>query len=426
MFSIVFRRKRANRKANRRIEHLRRKALAAAGLDEKDVNDSAARVILDEKLKELEKQHRAKGRKAGSAAVRSRVKAWRQGLRKRNGKQEGAVTAVAMDGNGAGDDDIVTSIASAITSGLSSPRQSGLNSVNNLAQHDEEPIDHPQIAGGSTNGAEAQTLTDTEPQSTTFFPPAYRPASVRSIPMVARSRHSVSPIDEPEHPPAVSEKTTAPGYYPAPTTEESESALLVAAQSDGKMPLPEASPDRTMAHIATDDKRLLERMRMGVSAPPARLRSFEDEQAGPSAPPVDVDEDGFERCDASPTAPKNDNDPDGSGDLPRPPRRLQYRGISHEAQDDTILRSSSSPQSDAAVSSAPPRLADEIISPSAPPMEDDDDDGIYVDTLSHSRTSSRRASHHAAADPAESVADQPADLRPVSTRDVTVLPVYRP
>lgn len=249
----------------------------------------------------------------------------------------------------------------------------------------------------------------------TYFPPAYRPASVRSLQMRPPPASSSSrpnqtsgtlPSDSPEgsgetdvttHSPR--EKTNAPGYYPAPATEDSEVALAVASRSDGKRRMDVAPPSdeeeeeaNRIRHIATDDKQVLERMRMGASAPPTQLTAgfagAGNEEEGPSAPEVEVDEQGFERHDPAilHVPPPLEEGEGSSSQFPRPPPQrpnLSYRLYSQDdlaaslGVDDHHLVPSAPPPAhpDHMAPSAPPlHLGEELSVPSAPAFPEDDHD----------------------------------------------------
>lgn len=248
--------------------------------------------------------------------------------------------------------------------------------------------------------------------STTYFPPAYRPASVRRYP----SEHSASGSstslpegsrDERRSDATGAEKTRAPGYYPAPTTVESEVALAVASRSDGKqrmrvpdIPIEEEADRSRMGHVATDDKRVLEQLRLGASAPPVQLDSLGDTD-GPSAPDVHVDEQGFEQVEPDSLPSPADLAPPVSlhPDLPAPPQSIRQRSISfrqtavdehdvgvHEQLDELNLLPSAPPaieapwQSD--IPSAPPLPEEEDEqAPFAPPFEMEGDDEEVIPNI---------------------------------------------
>nr|XP_019012280.1 uncharacterized protein I206_03126 [Kwoniella pini CBS 10737]OCF51061.1 hypothetical protein I206_03126 [Kwoniella pini CBS 10737] len=437
---IVLSRRKEHRKRKRAKERIRRKALAAAGIKEEDLNSSAKEAMFKEKLNELEAQHSAKKKKkSGQIGVaKSKVRVWNQriGMRRRkkaardenidDGEHEGEVRISAetereerneneedkpvedVDNQSPSpipsldehDDQAATSRSSSDITRRSSPGDDG-QSATSTSQIDNDL--HAQI-GGSANEAQQSIVP--------HFPPAYRPASVRSLP---RHTPSSSSSAGPSHPQTTSstdiyptivsgtEKTQAPGYYPAPATEDGEIALAIASRSEGKSRMIEpptteeededSEESARIRHIATDDKRVLERMRLGASAPPVNRESSGDGEAvdgaadGPSAPAVKVDQDGFEEVDetqlqVSSEPPYEITSFTGTGDLPEPPRlnsRLSSRlnGISSSLPLDTSHLLPSAPPTTQAldlsldIPSAPPMLdeGEEADIPSAPMFE---------------------------------------------------------
>lgn len=390
--SIVFSRRKANRKQKRRAERLRQKALAAAGLSEDNVKGSAAETAFKEKLAGLEQQHVARrGKEDRSSFVKVKVRKWHRGLRRRKGKpkdEEPEIEVIEEDESAATVNEVITptlrrrSTESMILAGTrGSPRlmdELPLSPTGEVVVNREEAIgEGPHLA-----------------RSTTYFPPAYRPASVRSYRIsdphagTGPSRSAgTSAIAAPalDALPTAEEKTRASGYYPAPATHDIEVALAVASRSDGKgrasVPnIDEEDEERArMRHIATDDKRILEQLRLGASAPlmsPVGEYSTAD---GPSAPDVEVDEQGFER----PTEdifdlpelfrpPPQSFDVESMGDiLPAPPRMVPHRSFRMSVDIDSSAEPEPFDELHL-VPSAPPitGIAD---APSAPPMMDDDD-----------------------------------------------------
>ncbi|WVQ73844.1 hypothetical protein IAR50_003425 [Cryptococcus sp. DSM 104548] len=390
VFYVVSRRKR-HRKQKRAKERVRRKALAAAGLTENDINGSAAEAVFKEKLAEMEAKHKAKKKREGQMEFASgKVRGWNArlaGVRRRKGPKRGkrkVTTEVLEEDSSDGEDN--RTIAEE-----PSPRQESVEPTTS-APRAPSPTPSlqsipPQPAEPADTSPEAPVITPTSP--TPYFPPAYRPASVRSNPAASASAGPSQPssTQAPEEPrPAHVEKTQAPGYYPAPATEDAERALAVASRSDGKArvvevdeEVPEVSgedrEDSSRAHVATDDKRVLERLRLGASEPPA---SQETEERGPSAPEVVLDEQGFE----IPALHDEDDDlyeqpsqPLPETILPAPPllsRRLaQFHNL-----DGLGPSAPSAPRTEPSreIPSAPPALEVEIESsaPSAPPMDEDE------------------------------------------------------
>jgi hypothetical protein len=402
---VVLKRKKAHRRAKRRAERKRRKALAAAGLSEDTRNDDAQ---LQEKLEDLQRQHRAKRKGetgvVSSPSAKSKVRSWRAGLmRRRKGKgdegdenvvvikEEGGVEGpvdIIVDG-GRGSEDTGDTSATA----TSFERTAGTNTTPSVEDIAAQPSDITPT-----------TLIPPAPGTTTYFPPAYRPASVRSLGRAGPSEPSSS-TSQPTIPNSsalpVTEKIHAPGYYPAPATAEGEAALAVASRSEGKsrlVPLDSPSMEedgetQERGHAATDDKRVLERMRMAASAPP--IESGEPIQAGegedgPSAPGVEVDGDGFERF-------TNTDIQEGSSTanmpverhithhpaLPAPPQQNLRRSYSverevHEQLDELNLLPSAPPLASPLVPTSTPLAHSDGVLPSAPPLMDEEEEEEVV------------------------------------------------
>lgn len=402
--------------------------MAAAGLTEESVNDNRNQEQLREKLDDLQRQHRAK--KKGDTAVvsspsaRSKVRSWRASLRRRRGGKgddEGGGAADAIieeksddgvqgrDRNSADTDRSTPTVPSVEPEERDS--SDGLGSHQNTTSSDEPSSSEPNSTAESPN----RSGPAAPPAATPYFPPAYRPASVRSLHLHQAGSSSTAGTSGAVHPsgdldiPSAAEKVRAPGYYPAPATAEGEIALAVASRTDGKgrMPPPpevndseEQNTGEHTAHVATDDKRVLERMRMAASAPPQTMAG--EGEDGPSAPHVEVDESGFERMELEPPITLN-ADPSASSSSPSqppamahpslpapPPRRPSFsRSYSverevHEQLDELNLLPSAPPRlppsrlANAETPSTPPITSDEIIVPSAPPLlpeGDEEEDG---------------------------------------------------
>ncbi|KAK8861380.1 hypothetical protein IAR55_002199 [Kwoniella newhampshirensis] len=418
---VVLRRRKRHRRAKRAKERLRRKALAAAGLKEDEINGSAAEAIFKEKLAELEKQHLAKKKKGGQAGIaRTKVKGWNSKLRRRKGKK----------GNGEGDEQEGT--IEVIPEGQEETEQEVHGIVNASpvevgdGQSREEASTTARsspLIGAGLNGSSTPTpVAEQAPSSiidrnttttenivtspnpmlpTSYFPPAYRPASVRSFavgrpstttaPTAGPSRSTVQmaaqgAAAEQSHILNGTEKTQAPGYYPAPATEDGEVALAIASRRDGKARVIDAPQEddeadhearARMAHVATDDKRVLEQLRLGASAPPALRVDHEQEtdsgeQGQASAPEVQVDEQGFEMVnhEEREVTPGRTPTPYDSA-FPPPPPKIVTR---HSDVDDNYSPSPSVMVNEShLLPSAPPILGD-VAAPSAPPGLDVEDD----------------------------------------------------
>lgn len=389
----MFNRRKAHRKAKRKAERQRRKALQAAGIDP-DVQDGRAQeAAFKEKLQELEKQHRSKKRKDGNVGFsRIKVKKWTGGLRRRRGKDE------QDEGSRPSTPTIEVIQEEGPKSEEQDDRTPSVNTINSVAPG--ETTDTTDGLGPRTETEDSTRPTDTSPELSVenasgdapapHLPPEYRPASVRSYQMndsgiggSSRRRSSLGAV-----PGGTSDKTRAPGYYPAPATEDGEQALGVVSRAEGKRPIRPPSPTaeaeaERVRHIATDDKRVLEQMRLGASAPPRSTPPGEMDQdgAGPSAPNVEVDQDGFERFEQIPQEPSSPlpSTPSGSSDLPAPPKSLNQRSVVAEPVSELHLLPSAPPGAlDASLPSAPP-LPDSPLAPSAPPLAlDEEDDEVSL------------------------------------------------
>lgn len=384
------------------------------------MKDELAQAAFKEKLEELQLQRNLKLGKAGKgskgdqvALAKSKVRGWnrRVGLRRRKGPKKAAESGPKVEGED--DDANSVEVASPPTSSrpdlvendradrqsIHSGRRSAEGSVASVNESGTPPsMSADDAATASPRSPASPTLAT----SSTYFPPAYRPASVRSFSnrpstsnRAGSSRAGVVHTTHDHSQVVLSgpEKTQAPGYYPAPATEDGEVALAIASRSDGKARMidppdvetcPVAERDQQTRHIATDDKRVLEQMRLGASAPPNSSRTEEtDDQAtsltGPSAPTVEIDQDGFE-------LPLHETEvvPDSAlgsveastishvSDAFPPPPSKPKNVVDAKPVPSTVLE----PQFDERhiLPSAPP-LNQEINAPSAPPlMEEDDDD----------------------------------------------------
>ena len=398
----MFHRRKAHRKAKRQQERLRRKALAAAGIDENWVNGTNAEEAFKEKLAELEQQHRATKRKDDAAGYsRVKVTKWTKRLRRRKGKgQVGRERPdiQIMEGEG---NKTVEEENNVPGTRASSTTPTTVSSV--MADSSEErptgsttsPEQESSGTTGTTDGS-PNPQDDSPVAGPTYFPPAYRPASVRSYraddsrPMPSglvyrRSNSEQSP--PPSGSSGVVEKTRAPGYYPAPATEEYETALAVVTRSEGKLRVFEVEIDEEnqalVRHIATDDKRVLERMRLDASAPPASQPDMDQEQ-GPCAPNVDLDQDGFERSDQEEEVRSSlvDQVVSPHPDIPPPPHPTRHRSW-REEHDDACHETMEQLDELSLLPSAPPADHSSTLLfspvdpalPSAPPMEDDEGAG---------------------------------------------------
>lgn len=420
VFRLVFNRRKAHRKAKRRADRLRRKAMAAAGLDDNNINGSAAEAAFKEKLTELEKQHRNKQRTDASHGgfARVKVKKWTRGMRRRKGNKaedEAVIEVIREDdeaegtpkpnveAGGRSSGETLRTISDVLANGGSpdgdmdgegsrtSSEGRRRDITDTTSPEESSNTTHTTIDDGTPPAIPPATATNTAGTTPApYFPPAYRPASVHSgngdsrgdrgvggsngasggfggMPTSSgaggvgsgrrrRSSDSNNGDTEDDPPPGLppTEKTRAPGYYPAPATAESEAALAVVSRAEGKSRMVdydrEAEDEERVRHIATDDKRVLERMRMGGSEPPnthsplappspsepPHLERAIDERSalgsgheqGPSAPHVDIDDDGFERHDLETEAVGTDESVGQlHPDIPAPPRLQPLRSL---------------------------------------------------------------------------------------------------
>lgn len=289
--------------------------------------------------------------------------------------------------------------------------QSGMeSSVANAHPATLEPIDEP-----------------TQPPQASAFPPAYyRAPPADAGPSLPNEEETTTNgrITEAGPSARAMEKRPMPGvgyddYFPAPTTEEQEEAVNIAYNrnaapnafagdpsivsgsypADGEhsaavLPVPTGAG----GHVATDDKQVLERLRLAGSAPPPMDgdAAVSDHQAPvteaanqttlhASAPELQVDEDGFETLEEllppsemDDTAATSSNAaPYSSGPnmniLPLPPAPVAQRSLAY-ARPSSPPRPSSSPVI-ASAPSAPhqedPPLGIGEAQPSAPPLDID-------------------------------------------------------
>ena len=364
---------------------MRRKALSAAGLSEKSIKGSAAEAALKEKLAELEEQNRTKkGKEMRSSFVKVKVRKWNGSLRRRKGKLEESqaeikvIEEILADAGG----DVVTPDS----------RRRSTESLRSV-----RTVNAARLADGGVGGSPLSS-EDGHPGRTRssvlapYFPPAYRPASVRSYRIststtLTGSIRSTGPmsIDDStsDFLPGTTDKTRAPGYYPAPVTDNFEISLAVASRSDGKPYIPllvadeKAEETAKMRSVATDDKRILELLRRGASAPPMRAPDGEPAEDGPSAPHIDLDEHGFERPTENiggPPVPSSPSrlplDASNHRDLPAPPRVIAHRSF-HSIPSDSSTYLDPFDELHLLPSAPPNAAAGDA--PSAPPMTDEED-----------------------------------------------------
>ncbi|CAK9783445.1 hypothetical protein CC85DRAFT_325296 [Cutaneotrichosporon oleaginosum] len=440
---ITYQRRKEARRKKRHAARMRRKALAAAGLTEDGLKgaDSVLEAEFKKRLDELELAHATKRREKRaqknqpSAFVRTKVRVWRSNIRRRKSPRsshDDEDHRVKDQWSTHGENRSQTrpdSPGSLLTrdsasfmtdsSRAPSPHRSfsraGLEVQSNTEQGTGSDTlaetAHSATSGGMSGDASGEALSpSTSAQDPTassaslpspaaapgpsgHMPPAYRPASVRSLDMNAAGP-STSRAVEPTAPNVLSpEKASAAGYYPAPATADAEQAQEVARRADAKAPIviPPEEEERRAMHVATDDKRELERLRLGASAPPV-TRIEDEDGAGPSAPNFEVDGEGFEMLTAASgsgdeTDARSDagatNTTSGFGSassrltvpgLPAPPPAATLRSLRTFMDDDTHLRPSAPTSPTHLRPSAPPspvRLRSSASSPvpSAPPLE---------------------------------------------------------
>lgn len=419
--SVALQRRKTSRRRKRHEARMRRKALAAAGLTEDAMQDATSEVHVQfsQRLAEFEKAHKAKrrGGRHNSSYVRTKVRVWHRGVRHRgtrNGDQAGEKDGVAYtSGHDLGRERSAGSMTTQSTNSLATTATSSPPTRRHSLDHDDTTPSHspptlpteasdahvsdvnnsdcPPDSSSSSEHQSPRTDAQSSPETAAHdppanptgghLPPAYRPASVRSVQIGSSSGPSTSRAPPDENPPNVlsPEKVAAAGYYPAPATVDAEAAQAVAHRADAKAPIvvppdEEERREQAMRHVATDDKRELERLRHGASAPP--VTRVDDDGAGPSAPSFDVDESGFETLpleagEDGPSAPPLAR-PSAPPGLPAPPQRTQQRSLpGDDGVDDTLHLLPSAPPVEASDSlpSAPP-LEMEGSAPSAPSLPD--------------------------------------------------------
>ena len=327
-----------------------------------------------------------KGGKSKTTSAKVKVRKWNRGLRRRKGKPEDEEPGVQVTVDGESVGPSVHEIVRVLR------RSSGSNEsirTTESAQRSEDPT----AASDSASRRTEQPPEDPEispPTDAQYFPPAYRPASVRScrlsIPVKTAPSATAGLVNETELSlespvPVTAEKTGAPGYFPAPVSEEAENAIALASRSDGKanttmFAVDETAQGRTKTpHLATDDKHVLEQLRLGASAPPVSPSSEGGDGNGPSAPHVDVDEQGFERTmddlEYTPT-PRLSSGPELDTRLPLPPQMIAQRFFrSPESKMSSTIESFDELH---LLPSAPLVAASSEV-PSAPSMSEDEDYG---------------------------------------------------
>ncbi|CAD6564923.1 MAG: hypothetical protein TREMPRED_000400 [Tremellales sp. Tagirdzhanova-0007] len=432
---IVLSRRKAKRKQKRAANQMRGEAFAAAGLNQSLINGSTTDSALKEKSTEFEQQHRVKGGKSKTTHAKLKVRKWNRGLRRRKGKleEEEPGTHVIVDGES----------------------NESIRTIESAQRYEDPTADSENAPRRSERSPDHSEFTPRT--SVQYFPPAYRPASVRSYRMSVLARTAPSAtarlVDDTEllsEPPVpvTAEKTGVPGYFPAPVTEEAETAISLALRRDGKTSKMMFDADETAEgvpktrHLATDDKQILEQLRLGASAPPMSAVSDVEDGDSPSAPHVDVDEQGYERtmdnleCTTSPCLcwPS-----ESDTSIPLPPRKIVQRfsrsqksnmPITIEYVDERHLLPSAPPVAALSdISSAPPISEDEdCSSASATPLSpdlDQEDEGIRHQ-LSISDDGVHEVDGSVGTSPDPSVVVEATTPGPLGIGVLTFLPKYEP
>lgn len=323
-----------------------------------------------------------------------RVWGWKKGLRRRNvGAVEEREQEREVDRMETREPtDVVT--GSPVVETL--PERSPVSTTSN--------IEDPHVLGDSSDDpSSADAPTEETPRApASAFPPAYyRTTSGNAVPST-----SATPPDEsttgrvtdvgPSARALEKRPMAGVGYddcFPAPTTEEQEEAVNIAynrnlsatgetaAETAGEYSGAMAPmPTGAAGHVATDDKQVLERLRLAGSAPPPldepagasgdpAIRVDTVEPAG-TAPDLPVDEDGFETLEEL-APPDEDAIPGASNSvglaLPLPPAPVAQRSLAY-------TQPSASPgMSSPIIASAPSAPYEEpegpTAMPSAPPLD---------------------------------------------------------
>lgn len=459
--SIFISQRKTHRKTLRRRTKDRAKALKAAGIAIDTTDPRAVDALYHEKI---EAKPKAEGRKAITTA--KKVGKWRRGLRRRKlGGDESReqVVVVENDSSQSGGDGSVR--ARAESGEMDVPRVQtesgeGSSAVPPGTTSSEEAASG-ELTDQPTGDTAASTVAASSPSVVLpsgnhphFFPPAYRPASVTSLytpeaPRVNDTGQGVSGSSTPPPPLAASSSAAAESspvlsaraqekspatYYPAPTTMEAEQALAVAQAADSGHATEALTGDEVTAHVATDDKQLLERLRVRGSAPPVSSSVPGDGLA--TAPTVEVDEDGYERYNAHEGSSEPPQEPiaQPSSSIPLPPRPTVQRSLQNFSPVSPAEMPVLAP---ALMPSAPPPTS-EAIMPSAPTLEDEPATEDEVDDLEYS--SPPRPSmpclpssdvDHSTEEQASDIADNAAHqarvgAAPETGAKVTFLPKYEP
>ncbi|GMK56297.1 hypothetical protein CspeluHIS016_0301370 [Cutaneotrichosporon spelunceum] len=407
---ITYQRRKEARRKKRHAARMRRKALAAAGLTEDGLKDASSVLEAEFKLRldQLELAHAAKRREKRaqknrpSTFVRTKVRVWRSTMRRRKSprtshddedhrvkehwppnrhdnrsprRPDSPGSLLTRDSASFMTDSsrAVSPRRSLSRAGLAGTEQGTCSET--LADTAYSVTGSGGISGDASGGEALSPSTSVQedlgassaslpspsvgPGPGGHMPPAYRPASVRSLGVDQAGPSSSRALVPTTHNVLSPEKASVAGFYPAPATADAEQAQEVARRADAKAPIviPPEEEERRAMHVATDDKRELERMRLGASAPPVTRVENED-GAGPSAPNFEVDGEGFEMLTATEDEADTRSDVAASGTtfksissssrltvpgLPAPPRSAALRSLRTFTDDDDSLRASSPP-----------------------------------------------------------------------------------
>ena len=357
-----------------------------------------------------------------------RVWGWKKGLRRRGG---GAVEERERGIEQETEEQTVTEvIASPVIDNLPEPSPAS-SPGNDQNPHilGETSSEEPSLANGPAE--------ETPRAPVSAFPPAYyRTTSGTALP----STSTASPDEEspagrvtdvgPSARALEKRPMAGVGYddcFPAPTTEEQEEAVNIAYNRNLSVAPGESSTisagERSVAvepiaagaagHVATDDKQVLERLRLAGSAPPpmdeSGVRADIDRPLGSAeiehgtAPALPVDEDGFETLEDLLPPDAGDTGEGQRAVLPLPPAPIAQRSLAYTqpsappVMSSPVIASAPSapyddePEGTAAVPSAPPLDLDrsepdvDRPEPMAPPLSPDQPEETSEVTRSLSR-----------------------------------------
>lgn len=360
------------------------------------------------------RRRRAGGREEEQEATRS----WTRS-RSRSERTDGNPdTARAEDQSTTGQQAVSPGTSPVAETSPSTLRASALQAAEDVGE-DEPGITDSQTADAIPASSAPNQEAPERPQASAFPPAYYRAPTADAGPSLPNDDDVTNGRVTEAGPSArAMEKRPMAGvgyddYFPAPTTEEQEEAVNIAYNRNGaSAPLsgdtsvgPESHladgessaaimpvPTGAGGHVATDDKQVLERLRLAGSAPPVagdpaipdvHQESLTEGQQRlglqASAPELQVDEDGFERLEE--LLPPSEEEQNTSATeasaasssciLPLPPAAIAQRSLAY-------ARPSSPPRmSSPVIASAPsaPHFGDDMAGedaqPSAPPLDID-------------------------------------------------------